>query len=892
MKEEDNLLQTKFYSPNIGEQAIPRPRLTQLIEKGLRKRLILISAPAGYGKTSLLAGWLEEYQHRIAWLTLDEIDNDPNRFMDYFIHSLYWSLNSKLKKLIGENFKSKKGGIQQNINILLNCICDSGEEVIIALDDFHNIHSPVIHNAINHFVDNSPANAHLILATRSDPPLNLANWRARDHLIEIRQADLCFTEDETSLFFKNNLPSLFSEEEIIALDSKIEGWIAGMQLAVSAISKHKDKKSIRQFIKSFKGTNRFILDYLMDEVLNNQPQDVREFLLYTSLIDHFCAPLCDSVLKKNNSQELLDYLDRRNLFIIPLDNQRSWYRYHRLFADLLKSQIDQSNSQAEHIHAAAAEWFEAKELYNEAIEHRFQANDIQNAARLIQSQAKYVLNRSEFFTFVNWIRRLPEEYLHDNPTLCAYYAITLIIEGRPFQELKHILEIMEQMEDEAESRHTIVQVLVAIVQGNYTRAAEYIQMIKRNPPVEDGFLIGLLDIAQTIIFEGDIEATRNHLRETYRKAKLNGNMTIAVFSQCFLGDIHLNKGKLTKAWETYNEALELANIGDGEYLPVGSIALLGMGEVAYRWNKLEEAEDYFQKSILLAVNWEIIHFFSGLTSLARVQIAMGKNEEANESMQKAEELALQFDTSEVDDFVVACRIIQLKLLMGEDDDAGELSDQFLFNAPQTNWKKNVLLLMLSLVQELQELTQAWVLLYKDQTSRAISILLNLYEQSEKKGMVDYTIQYAILLAIAYHKSGEKDRAMQYIGNALHLAKPEMQIRVFLEQGNDILELLYEAARQGIEPEFTGKLLTLFPEMDSAKKDKEFLHLDGEIIEPLSGRETEILTHIAQGLSNQQIAYQLHLSLSTVKVHTYNIYRKLNVHNRTQAVAKANTLNIL
>lgn len=893
MDREAHLLQTKFSTPRLSEKLIHRKRLTSIIEEGFNYRILLVSAPAGFGKTSLLVDWIQSNNHPTAWLTLDENDNDPARFTEYLTHVFFHHPFPKLQKLLEERLHLFKGNIQQKIEVLLNCILDAGERTYLVLDDYHHINSPAIHSLINYFIDNLPANATVIISTRSDPPLNLANWRARDDIIEIRQADLCFTEAESKTYFQQNLRFDFSYETINGLIHKIEGWPAGLQLAKTAIMRHKDKANAEKFINSFKGTNRFILEYLMEEVLNHQPKEIRDFLSYTSLLDSFCAPLCDHILKTHNSQSQLDYLERNNLFIISLDNQREWFRYHRLFADLLKSQINRNEQKnITRIHKLAAEWYEGNGFFAEAIEHYLLAEDIKSAGRLIQSQAKHILNKSEFFTFDSWIKRLPDEFLNSNPTLCAYYAITLILEARPFKEIMSILEVMEKMESNDQFDQTIVRVLLSIIQGNYPEAANYIQIIRSNPPKEDEFLLGLLDIAQAIIFPDDFNTTLDQMLDTSKKAEASGNFTIAIIALCFAGDLTLHQGKLHAAWKMYQDALKMATVGEGEYLPAGCLAFLSLGEVCYKWNELDKAEKYIKKSLELSNKWEIVHFFSGLTSLARVYVAQGKFEEANELMLKAEELAQQFDATEVDDFVVVCHVIQLKMLMGDTERVDELENQLALYAPHINWKKDSLLLVFAVIQEIQALTHAWVLLQKDKHSQAIPILTDLFSRAWQSHYNDYAIQYAVLLAVAYHENRNQVKALEFIKIALQEARKEGQIRVFLEQGAEILDLLYEASQKGIEADFAGKILALSPQMKTVDQEDRLIYYKDEIIEPLSPREVEILKLVAKGLSNQEIAYKLHISLSTVKVHIYNIFRKFNVRNRTQAVSKARYLNIL
>lgn len=888
-----NLLQTKFFYPKIPERAIRRWRLTALLEENVSNRIILISAPAGFGKTSLLADWIQEYGHQPAWLTLDESDNDPVRFLDYLIQALRKFPSEKLNAAISEHFPNYTNNPLEQLDLLLNCLCAADSPLVLILDDYQHIHLTAIHKIVNYIVENQPPNVHLVLATRSDPPLNLANWRAKALLCEIRQSDLCFTDAEASAFFTHSLPFELTRTQLNVLNAKIEGWAAGMQLAFTAMCKQKNKRDLENFIESFQGTNRFILEYLMEEVLKNQPPEIIEMLFYTSLLDRFCAPLCDFVLNRNDSRKIIDYLERNNLFIIPLDDKSEWYRYHRLFTDLLQSQFTgQETFKLADFHRAASLWFERNEHFSEAIDQRFLAGDMDQAAQLIQAQSKELLKHSEFFTFARWIERLPESFLSANPNLCTYYAITMILEGQSYNKIQKVLYILDNLEEENEFDHSIVQVLISFIQGNFLEAIQMVRTINDLPNHEDEILQGLLEIVQSLVYEGNLENTLHQLEETHEKAQTSGNLVIAITSLSFVGDIYRTQGRLRKAWDVFQHALDLAFVGEDEYISAGSTAFIGLGEILYKWNRLPEAEDALKKSLALAKNWEILHFFSGLTSLARVQVAQNKFKEAQNSMQKAEELAERFDTTELDDFVVGCRIIQLKLLMGQEIDDRDLAFLEQSPFPKSEEPNNSLLLSKLFLMDIQEYTYAWALLRRNKYESAIKHTKELLARAEHTHLDDFSIQYDVLLAIAYHKLDQHKEALKYLGTALRKAKKENQIRVFLEQGPDMTKLLYDAVENHIEEVFAGSLLAIFPQMDVRDPKIKLLEVNGEIIEALTAREVEIVQLIAQGLSNQEIAYKLHLSISTIKVHIYNIFRKLNVHNRTQAASKAQTLNII
>jgi len=888
-----NLLQTKFFYPKIPERAIRRWRLTASLEGNIDNRITLISAPAGYGKTSLLADWIQEYGHQPAWLTLDESDNDPVRFLDYLIQALRKFPSEKLNAVISEHFPNNANNPLLQLDLLINCLCAIDEPLILILDDYQHIHLTAIHNTVNYIVENQPPNVHLVLATRCDPPLNLANWRAKAFLCEIRQSDLCFTNTEASAFFTHSLPFELTRSQLNILNAKIEGWAAGMQLAFTAMCKQKDRRDVEQFIQSFQGTNRFVLEYLIEEVLKNQPAEITEMLFYTSLLDRFCAPLCDYALKRSDSREIINHLERNNLFIIPLDDNSEWYRYHRLFTDLLQNQfINEDAQKVADFHRAASQWFEQNEHYAEAIDQRFLAGDVDNAAKLVQTQAKQVLKRSEFFTFSRWMERLPEEFYYANPNLSTYYVIAMIFEGRPYSEIHKIIHILENLKGESDFDHSIVHILISFVRGNFLDAINLVKTVNAQPGHEDEILQGLIDIFQSLVYEGNMDSVLQQLEGTHEKAQLSGNLIIAITSLSFTGDIYKNQGKLQKAWEAYQHALDLAYIGEEEYVPAGSGALIGLGELFYKWNRLTEAEEALKKSLSLSKNWEILHFFSGLTSLARVQVAQNKFKEAKYSMRKAEELAERFDTTDLDDFVVGCRIIQLKILMEQEMNDHDL--KYLEESPisKSDQIGNSLLLSKLFLMDIYEYTHAWALLRMAEYEKAIDLLIDLLARAEHAHLDDFTIQYDVLLAVAYRKLNREREALKYLGVALRKAKRENQIRVFLEQGQDMIKLLYDAVENHIEEAFAGNLLTLFPQMDAKGQDRKLFEVNGEIIEALTSREIEIMQLVAQGFSNREIAVRLHLSLSTIKVHIYNIFRKLNVNNRTQAVAKAQTLSII
>jgi LuxR family maltose regulon positive regulatory protein len=592
----DTLLATKFHTPPPLTNLVSRKRLLQRLDEGIRQgsRLTLISAPAGYGKTTLLGDWIRNSNRSAVWISLDEGDNDPARFLSYLVSAL-----RTIKPGMGETTLTKLQTSQTQIPInmltpLVNELVDIPGNVVIVFDDYHTIHNQSIHDALTLLLEHAPPHVHTVIASRADPLLPIARLRGRGQVTELRQNDLRFSKAEASKFLGLN-PSLdLSQADIAALTTRTEGWAAGLQMASVSL---KEQSDVSSFIRDFTGSNRYILDYLIEEVLHKQPDAVQSFLLFTSILEHLSGPLCDAVIEgmvslPADSQSTLEDLEHSNLFIIPLDERREWYRYHRLFADLLKQRLNQSQPEILNmLHRRASEWYEENGLMEEAIEHALSSGAAPRAAKLIEKSAESTLMRSQVRTFLGWIERLPEGEIINWPSLSVYYAWELLWNGAPLEAIEAHLELIAHQKDHS-TKSLPLQAFLAVFKGDVSRAARLANQAIEQLPEEDTLLRSLASfiLASSYLAQGDAERGINILEDTARASQRTGNMMIAVLVLCELGDDSQKHGRLHQAKGLYQQALDLGTDEQGVRLPVAGKALIGLGDVAREWNDFDTAE--------------------------------------------------------------------------------------------------------------------------------------------------------------------------------------------------------------------------------------------------------------------------------------------------------------
>jgi LuxR family maltose regulon positive regulatory protein len=925
------LLSTKLYVPHVGPELVPRPRLVQQLDEGMYSKLLLISAPAGFGKTTLLSEWIDHRaglapRVQVAWYSLDEGDNDPARFMAYLVAALQTAGVDIAKGILGAWRSPQSPATEALLTHLINQIGAVADHLVLILDDYHLITTQRIHDSLAFLLTHMPSNMHLVIASRADPPLQMARLRARGELIELRQSHLRFTAEEAANFLNQVMALELSAEEMAALEARTEGWIAGLQMASLALrtmaARHEPmphRATLRDagmdtFIKAFTGSHRFILDYLVEEVLEHQPPTTQDFLLKTSILKRMTAPLCDAVVRQRepdglegtlpyDAQATLETLEQANLFIVPLDDERHWYRYHRLFSDLLRKRLRQTYPDLlPSLHRRASDWYLQNGLVAAAIEHTLLEGDLERAADLIQLAAEDSLMRSEVATLLRWVDQLPDEQVRSRPSLCAYHAWALLLSGRPFETVEARLEDIACRQNEVTETSRLpaqsasLRAYVSLLQGNVPRAADLSGQALDQLPEDAVFLrsISLWTLGIASMKDGDLESGLHALEEVARISRESGNVMVAVMVMCNLAEGRTKQGLLYQARDIYQQALETATDEQGQRLPIAGEALIGLGELARRWNKLDEATHLLQEGIELIGLWGKVGRIEGYISLSRIMQSQGDLDGARQALEKARELAIQFDATQLDDLVVAWQQVSFWIAEGnlkaarqwlEKQDVGREINLAKLSEADAFIKAHM--------RKYEEVVLARYLISAGDTRRALEVLEPLVARMEHRGRYDLALEGLVLEAMAHQAEGDIEAALRTLERAIHIAERGGYIQIFVDEGEPMAGLLRLAATRGIAPQYVSKLLTAFSitHPETTREAATRPHPQ-PLIDPLSERELEVLQLLATGISNPEMAEHLYVAVSTVRSHLKSIYSKLNVHSRWDAVHRAEELGLL
>src|SRR5947208_2011569 len=824
----------------------------------------------------------------LAWLSLDPGDNEPVRFLSYLIAALQ-TLDPHLGAVALTLLQMPQPAAAETVLTLLTNDMGShgrdGGDFVLVLDDYHVIEAKAIDHALTFLLEHLPPQMHLVIATREDPQLPLARLRARGHLTEVRVTDLRFTPSEAAEFLNLGMGLNLSAEDVTALEARTEGWIAGLQLAALSMQGHQDTTG---FITSFTGSHHFVLDYLVEEVLGQQSERVQTFLLRTSILDRLCGPLCDAVLMDPSvsGRETLEDLERANLFIVPLDDERRWYRYHHLFADLLRQRLHQSiasspadaQSHVNELHIRASVWYEDHGLSMEAFHHAVAANDIERAEHLMEGKGMPLHFRGAVTAILNWLESLPKTVLDARPSLWWRYGSLLLVNGQTTgveEKLQAAEAALQGSEADDRTRNLVGQMAAAratlaltryqvepmLVQSR--RALEYLHPTNLSSRTTAHWTLGF-----AYLLQGDRAAARRAYTEAISLSQASGDIFTTILATIGLGNIQEADNQLYQAAETYRRVLRLA--GD-QPLQIIYEAHLGLARVLYEWNDLDEALAHGRQSLHLARQYDrvIDRFVACEVFLARLKLALGDVAGAAALLAQASQSARQQNFVDRIPEVAAAQVLTL-LRQGHLAAAAHLA--------QTH--------------ELP-LSQARVHLAQGDPSAALAVLLPWRRQVEARGWQDERLKVLVLQAVALHLHGDKDQAVHLLVDALTLAKPGGFIRLFVDEGPPMAHLLAEAAASGMMPDYTGKLLAVL-EADAQKRENttSLPPPAQPLIDPLSRRELEVLHLMAQGLSNQEMCERLFLALDTVKGHNRNIFGKLQVQRRTEAVARARELGLL
>jgi LuxR family maltose regulon positive regulatory protein len=893
------LLATKFYIPPVRPDWVPRPRLIERLNEGFHRKLTLISTPAGFGKTTLLSEWAQQSAVPVAWVSLDAEDSDPARFWTYFVTAL-----QTIRKGVGESTLTalqapQRPPVEPLLTGLINEIAQAPGAFAFVLDDLHTISGPPVHDELTFLLDNLPPQMHLILSSRADPPWPLARLRARREMSELRTRDLRFTSEEAASFLNEVMKLNLSPEHVAALEQRTEGWIVGLQMAALSM---RGRNDVSGFIRAFSGSHRFILDYLVEEVLDQQPPDIQEFLLKTSILERMVALLCNAVTGRDDSQTILAQLEQANLFLVPLDDERHWYRYHQLFADLLRNRLQQAQpDQVPALHRRASEWYAGQGQIVEAVGHALPAGDVEWIEHLVAGNALAVIYHGELATMARWLDALPEKVRRARPRLCVAQAWVLAYAGK-LDDTEPLLQAAEKAlagpDDHAKApvlcmaeRQQIaghiaaIRAYVAGLKEDLPQAAELAREALDRLPETDLTVRGwtALVLGCVLRSQGDLAAAGQAFAQAITVSRAAGDSYLVVDALWELAVLQSGQGQLRKAMSTCEEAVQIATQytrRSGRPLPVTGYTYTLMSHVLNEWNDLETALRYARKGIELCKQWgQADALTQGYFYLARVLHAVGDMAGALDAIQEAKRVARGLSPW----YTITAGAHEARIRLAHGDVAAA-----------TRWMQECGLSIdaeLNIEYSASYLVLARILMAQGRLGQTVEFLARLLQMVEAERAMAPAIGILVLQALALQASGEGDQALAALESALSLAEPEGYVRAFIAEGAPMGELLRQATARGFKLEYVRKLLAAL-ESESAHAQQASRLATSSLVEPLSEREMEVLRLLTTHLSSTEIAKDLVVSASTVRSHIKNIYGKLNVHTRADAVRRAKELGLL
>lgn len=905
------ILVTKLHIPAPRPTLVPRPHLLERLSHALHNKLTLIAAPPGFGKTTLVSHWLHQkaegrkqddesnkkstHHSQAAWLSVDEGDNDPARFFSYVIAAL-----QKIEPDIGQAAQHLLNSAQSFsteavMTALVNDIAAQPAEFVLILDDYHTIESPTIQQAVTFLLENQPEQLHLLITSRAEPPLPLSRLRARGQLLELGLDALKFTLEETDHFLNQVMGLNLPAQDVTRLHTLTEGWATGLQLAALALQANPHQPAAR-FITNFSGTDRYIGEYLFEEIFQQQAEKRREFLLHTSILTQLSGDLCDHLTGQSNGRQTLVELDKANLFMTPLDNEGQWYRYHPLFASFLRSHLHQIDPNLEiDLHCRAAAWYVAQGLKNQAIDHALAANDFDRAADLVETMmAEKLWLQGEMFTPLNWLDALPVDYISTRPRLMLGQAWAMLMVGRNRDELSPILQQLEASLNNASStaspaseadqiRGEMATVLAeaSLLENKLSQALTLAHQALTYLPEDDRASRYMATQIQGYVYRltGQVEQAMQALTKAAEGSRRAENILVAAFALSDLGEVQAMQGQLRQASQTYQQTFELAAEHNAWPFAPTCAAYVGLGNLWYEWNDLARAAQHLHKAIDLSKQGGYASVtLRAYLALAHVRQAQENHDKAMALLNQAQRLAQKHPSDRMKSYLTVARL-RLWLLAGKDYLAQAIhwADNYVRETPEST--------PFIYLRHLEQTALARIQLAQNKPNRAL--LADLLQQAESAGWGQNVIEILILQALAAHTLNDSPGAMAALNRALVLAEPENYIRLFVDEGAPMVRLLQKAVGHGVPAEYVGRLQASF--MPSVKDEASEAQ---PLLEPLTKRELEVLGLMAAGLSNRQIADELVIAMGTVAKYSNNIFSKLAVSNRTQAINLAQSLNLI
>ncbi|MCA9969340.1 MAG: tetratricopeptide repeat protein [Anaerolineales bacterium] len=890
--------------PRVRPSLIPRPRLIEKLNQGLHGKLTLISAPAGFGKTTLVSAWIQASERPFAWLSLDERDADLNCFLTYLVAALQTVAGRIGERALEALLSPQPPPIEAILTRLLNDVAALPEPCGLVLDDYHVLGAPPVDQALTFLLEHLPPQLHLVLTTREDPPLPLPRLRVRGLLTEVRAADLRFTREETAVFLHEATGLALSAADVAALERRTEGWIAGLQLAALTVQGRADAHG---FITAFTGDNRYVVDYLVEEVLQRQPPHVRQFLLQTSILERLCGSLCTAVTRQPGSGKLLERLERGNLFVIPLDDRRQWYRYHHLFADVLQAhaQKEQPIALAD-LHQRASRWYEAHDLLPEAVHHALAAADDTRVADLAERAWPAMDRDRASRAWLRWIDQLPPALIRARPVLGASCAWALLDAGEMETAEMHLQAVEQWLAEAGPAPETprayadaaqfqalpatvaAARTYLALARGDLPATQTHARQALRLIPADDhhrrGTPAALLGLATWA--SGDLPAAYDAFSAAMASYQKAGNTLYAITGTFILADIRLAQGRLREAVAVYERALRLAREVGGAALRGTADLHTGLSELCLEQNEWDAAQDHLRQSQALGEEMALPRWrYRWCLARARLQAAAGALDAALAALDEAEQHYLRGPVPDLR--TPAAYKARLWAAHGRLPDAAQWAAAQGLAADDA----------LTYLREFDHITLARIRLAQGRQGggerplrEAAALLVRLLAAAEAGGRAGSVLEILLLQALVLRAQGGIPAAPAKLARALTLAAPQGYVRLFVDEGPPMAALLKKMKAAGSGPDaYVSRLLAAFgPEAGS----EAFAANAQPLVEPLSERELEVLRLVAEGQTNRQIAERLFLALSTVKGHNRVIYGKLNVGRRTEAVARARELGLL
>lgn len=881
------LLVTKLHIPTPRSNLVLRPRLIEQMDSCMHAKLILISAPAGFGKTTLLSHWVKHAaSSHIAWFSLDEGDNDLTRFLTYFVAALQ-TIDNHIGS--GALLALQSPGAVKFETVLISLLNDLAafpDELILVLDDYHEIDSHQIDQAINYLLDHFPPQMHLVISSRIDPSLYLARLRARGQMTEIRADDLRFTPGEAEKFLVQVMGFVLSAQDVAALGTRTEGWITGLQLAALSMRGSDD---VQAFVSSFTGSNRYILDYLGDEVIARQPENVQDFLLKTSILTRLTGSLCDAVAGYDGGEQTLESLEQSNLFIVPLDNERKWYRYHHLFADLLSRQLQHLQPEsAAALHGRASEWYARQGFQADAVHHAVAGGEFEKAAGLIENIGLDMIGRGEFVAVQEWIAALPVILVQKRPYLCVFQAwifnFTQQLDAIEscLQDAQHAL-VSQGIASDSEISKDVHGHIAALRAWDARRqrdnalAIELLNEVENNLGAEHSFVrtFAALNLGLAYMDSGELIKAADALSDAISQGYDSHNELASLIATSHLAAVFILQGRLHAAERLCRQTIQEQSRNHESPPPGLCMIYLRLGWVLAEWNDVDGYFDSLAQGVILAdqMGYDAVAFAGAISIVWEKQLIAEQgrviefSKDVNEIINR-----ISKNGSPVNEIPASSKQRDVSAALEAQNINIYLHDDAYFEV----WPGY------------SDIARAKKWISEGKVEAALKLLGQVYKSAQAVEGIGLMIEARSSEALACYAHGNTERAINALTDALALSEPRGYMRTYLDRAAPMQKLLGEAAERGIMPEYTSRLHAAFNAGARVTAGPQ----SQQLIEPLSKRELEILRLVAAGLSNREISERLFLALSTVKGHNRNIFEKLQVQRRTEAVARARELGLI